>query len=85
MTDLESARLQVELFDRRNLEREQAGEPLYYEPSHVTFARALIAVTAELDKLRAACEYFRRWLDEYDTERELHPSLRQTLDAALKQ
>ncbi len=51
MTDLESARLQVELFDRRNLEREQAGEPLYYEPSHVTFARALIAVTAERDKL----------------------------------
>lgn len=42
-------------------------------------------LTAERDKLRAACEYVRRWLDEYDTERELHPSLRQTLDAALKQ
>lgn len=45
----------------------------------------LARVTAERDKLQAACEYFRRWLDEYDTERELHPSLRQTLDAVLKQ
>lgn len=40
---------------------------------------------AERDRLRAACEYVRRWLDEYDTGHELHPSLRQKLDAALKQ
>jgi hypothetical protein len=84
MTDLEAAEFYVKQHDQRNEQRKAEGLLEYGEPSHVTFARALIAVTAERDKLRAACEYVRRWLDEYDTERELHPALRQTLDAALK-
>ena len=56
MTDLEAARLQVEQFDRRNVERELDRKEPYSDTSIITFARALIAVTAERDKLRAACE-----------------------------
>ncbi len=33
--------------------------------------------------LLAACQYLRRFLAEYDTDREFHSSLRQTLDDAI--
>lgn len=49
-------------------------------------AAALAYAIARLEAaegLAAACRYFKQFLDEYDTDNELHPSLRQTVVGAL--
>lgn len=54
-------------------------------PIDVKQANANARLIAAAPSLLAACKYLRRFLDEYDTGNELHPSLRQTLDAAIRQ
>ncbi len=65
MTDLEAAGFYVRQHDQRNEQRKAEGLSEYGEPSHVTFARALIAVTAERDKLRAVLEAVQKVTGKY--------------------
>lgn len=46
-------------------------------------ARRALELLPPADDLRAACRYALQFLDEYDVDRKIHPSLRKKLVAAL--